>query len=180
MFNQIIVVEGTHDEAKIKEVFKDANCVITNGSEISKETLKLIEELAKTHEIIIFTDPDSPGERIRSRVLEVVPNARHAFIMKKKCISANHKKVGVEHATKEDIYFSLSHMMTLSDSKIELTMNDLLELRLTGYESSKPLRDKISESLNMGHPNAKTFLNRCRLFGITKDKLKEMVGEING
>ena len=41
----IIVVEGYHDEARIKSVFKDANCIVTNGSEISKETIDLIKEM---------------------------------------------------------------------------------------------------------------------------------------
>lgn len=37
--SKIVVVEGTHDEALIKQVFKGQACIVTNGSEISKETL---------------------------------------------------------------------------------------------------------------------------------------------
>ena len=33
--NSVIVVEGIHDEMKIKSVYPDANVVITNGREIS-------------------------------------------------------------------------------------------------------------------------------------------------
>ena len=83
----IIIVEGVHDEIKIKSVYPTAECIITNGSEISKETIKLIKTLALSHNIIIFTDPDSPGERIRKIVQEAVPNAKQAFLRKKDCIS---------------------------------------------------------------------------------------------
>ncbi|MCR5647360.1 MAG: toprim domain-containing protein [Acholeplasmatales bacterium] len=38
----IIVVEGTHDVIKIHEAYPNANCVITNGSEISIETINYI------------------------------------------------------------------------------------------------------------------------------------------
>ena len=43
--NDIIVVEGTHDEARIKLVYPNASCVVTNGLEISNDTLKLIKKL---------------------------------------------------------------------------------------------------------------------------------------
>lgn len=175
MFNQIIVVEGTHDEAKIKEVYKDAFCIITNGSEISDSTLKMIEEYAKTNEIIIFTDPDSPGERIRNKVMQVVPSAKHAFIKKNKCISNNHRKVGVEHASKEDIKASLESFLTPVERTNSITIDMLTDLGLVGSDNSSYLRGKISDELNIGKPNAKTFLKRINLFGITYDKLKEMV-----
>ena len=58
----IIVVEGLHDEINIKSVYPDATCVITNGSAVSDETIKLLKKLSKNNEIIIFTDPDSPAE----------------------------------------------------------------------------------------------------------------------
>ena len=73
--NDVIVVEGLHDEIKIKSVYPDAFCVITNGSEISDETLRYIKKLSESHNIIIFTDPDSPGERIRNKVPESLRNS---------------------------------------------------------------------------------------------------------
>ena len=51
----IIVVEGAHDVSKVKSVYPDANCIITNGREIAKETIDLIKKLSKTNNIIIFT-----------------------------------------------------------------------------------------------------------------------------
>ena len=83
----LIVVEGTHDEVKIKSVYPNANCIITNGSEISNETLDMIKKLSVDNNIIIFTDPDYPGERIRNKVASVIKNPMHAFLKKEDCIS---------------------------------------------------------------------------------------------
>lgn len=179
MFNQVIVVEGTHDESRIKEVYKDASCIITNGSEISEETLRMIKEAALHYQIVIFTDPDSPGERIRTRVTEIVPNALHAFIKKNKCISNNRKKVGVEHATHEDIRESLENLLTPCEMKAAITLNDLISLGLAGTASSANKRNAIADKLNIGKPNAKTFAKRVSLFGISLETLKKMVGELD-
>ena len=178
--SKIVVVEGTHDEALIKQVFKNQACVVTNGSEISKETLAMIKSLSFDNEIIIFTDPDHPGEKIRARVHEEVPNAIDCFIKKNDCISKNKKKVGVEHASKEEIATLLGPYLN-NDTFIKgnITRQDIIALGLTGANSAK-LREEVSLRLNIGRPNAKTFLNRLNMLGLSYQKLKEIVGEING
>ena len=178
MFNQIIVCEGTHDEHKILAAYPNARCVITNGSEIGEDTLNLIKELSKKYEIVIFTDPDSPGEKIRKRIVEIVPNAKHAFIKKDKCISTNNKKVGVEHATLTDIKEALENLLSPRDDVEPLTLSDLYELGLSGTPESSKLRQALGKKLNIGNPNTKTFIKRIAMLGIDKEKLKTMVGEI--
>lgn len=54
-------------------------------------------------------------------------------------------------------------------------MKDLYNLGLIGLEQSKKIRDAISLELNIGAPNAKTFLNRLNQFGISLEKLEELV-----
>ena len=177
--SDIIVVEGLHDEIKIKSVYPDAFCVITNGSEISDETLKYIKKLSESHGIIIFTDPDSPGERIRSEVLRVVPDAKCAFIHKRDAISHNKKKVGVEHATKEMIKLSLEPIYNKENKKSNnITNNDLFMLGLNGSKSSAKLREIISDKLNIGRPNNKSFLKRINQIGLTLIELRELLCQI--
>ena len=176
--DDIIVVEGTHDVIKIHEAYPNANCVITNGSEISIDTINYIKELSKSHNIIVFTDPDYPGERIRSKIEEIVPNCKHAFIRKKDAHSHNFKKLGVEHATKEVIIECLENVYDNNVSEGTITNLDLFELGLTGMENSSELRDKISDKLNIGKPNNKTFLKRLNLIGITKEKLEDLLCQI--
>lgn len=173
----VIVVEGTHDVSKIKSVYPDANCVITNGREIAKETIDLIKELSKNNNIIILTDPDSPGERIRSIITEAVPTAKQAFLRKKDCISSNNKKVGIEHASKDAIIEALGNVYS-SNSSISITNQDLYSLGLNGNNDSAILRDKISDILNIGRPNCKTFLKRLNLLGLTKKDVEELLCKV--
>ena len=174
--SKIVVVEGTHDEALIKQAFKNQTCIVTNGSEISSDTLKMIKELSKNHEIIIFTEPDYPGEKIRARVHEVVPGARDCFIPKNNCISKNRKKVGVEHAKIDEVKELLSPFLEGQNNICgNITYQDLVRLGLTGSNCAK-LREKVSASLNIGRPNAKTFLNRINMLGLDISILEELVG----
>lgn len=176
--NSVIIVEGIHDEMRIKSIYPEANVIITNGSEIKEETLCMIKELSKKNEIIIFTDPDYPGERIRSIVTAVVPEAKQAFIRKQDGISRNRKKVGIEHASKETIIASLNCLYSNVEQIKTITNLDLYELGLNGAEKSAKLREKIAEKLNIGRPNAKTFLNRLNLLQITKEELKRLCQEL--
>lgn len=180
-YEDIIVVEGNHDVIKIKKAFPNANCCITNGSEISLDTIKYLKEMSKLHRIIIFTDPDSPGEKIRSEILKEIPNALNAFIRKKDSISKNNKKVGVEHASIEDIKKALDGIynseIVTKESNIKLS--DLYDLGLIGDVNSSIIRDKISDMLNIGRPNSKQFLKRINSLGLELDKLKELKEEVN-
>ena len=171
----VIVVEGTHDEDKIKLAYPDAFVVVTNGSEVSKETLDMIKKLSENNNIIIFTDPDYPGERIRNLVSSVSKNVSHAFLKKKDCISSNKKKVGIEHASVELIKEALDNVYVNRNMNETITNNDLFDLGLIGNENSAKLRFLISDYLNIGHPNSKTFLKRLNFLGLTKKEVEDIL-----
>lgn len=172
--SSVIVVEGLHDKIRVESVFPDANIVITNGSEISEGIIELIKNLSKTNEIIIFTDPDSPGEKIRNQISLAVPNAAHAFLRKKDAFSKNKKKVGIEHASKGCILESLSYLYSNQGQPDTISLTDIYELELMGMPNSGSLRERISDELNIGKPNAKTFLKRVNMLQIKKEELKEL------
>ena len=71
MSNKIVVVEGSHDVQAIKRVFKNATCLITNGSEVLDETKSMLKALAKDNEIIVFTDPDFTKRRLAWSTLQM-------------------------------------------------------------------------------------------------------------
>lgn len=177
MDNQIIVVEGIHDQMRILSLFPNSHVVITHGREISKDTINMLKTLTQNNEIILFLDPDGPGEKIRNIITNEIPTAKQAFIPKKLCISTNKKKVGVEHASDNDIIEALRKVYTPKNVSANITINDLYEFGLIGNVNSLIIRNKISEELNIGAPNAKTFLKRINLFGITLDKLKELTNK---
>lgn len=173
----VIIVEGIHDEMRIKSIFKDANVLITNGREIDDSKIELIKKLSVDNDIIVFTDPDAPGERIRNIISDACPSVKHAFLRKKDCISKNKKKVGIEHASNEVIIEALQSLVEPNDENL-IAMSDLYELGLNGFKNSALIRDGVSEVLNIGKPNAKTFLKRINLLRITKEELGELVCKV--
>ena len=64
MIQEVLVVEGKMDVVAIDKAV-DADCIITGGFALHKKTLDDIEKAYKKRGIIILTDPDSAGERIR-------------------------------------------------------------------------------------------------------------------
>ncbi len=169
----LIVVEGKMDEALLSS-FIDADIVTTNGSAISEETLSFIEEASKTRNVILLLDPDSPGKKIRDTIAKKVPSAKHAFVPKEKSIKKH--KVGVAECDKETILEALSNLIPEKPGPASnLKMSDLLELGLTGNESSFALRKEAGAKLHIGITNAKTFLKRANALGITKERLEELI-----
>lgn len=178
MRKQVFIVEGQHDAAKLKEVLGDVNVVTTNGSDISKETLNLIKKLDLTHDLIIFTDPDYAGQRIRHEVSKDLTHVYHAFLKQERAISKNKKKIGIEHAAKADILFALHHIQHAKPNQTKhITTTFLFELGLIGHKNSKKKRNILANKLNLGHVNGKTLKARLNLFQINKEQVIEVIHE---
>lgn len=170
---EVIVVEGKSDLTLLKS-FLDAEIIITNGSEISKETLDLIKKANETCGVIVLTDPDYPGIRIRNKISEYIGDCKHAFIEKSKAIKG--KKVGVAETKKEDILNALKNVITYKKNiKKIVNESDLYELGLIGKEDSKQKREKVCKYYHLGWCNGKTFLKRVNMFGLTISDLKEVI-----
>ncbi len=173
---EVIVVEGYHDLAKLKAIYSNIDVYITNGSEISENTLEELKKLNQSRGLILFLDPDYQGERIRRIVSDYVGPTKHAFLMKKDCISKNKKKVGIEHANTAKIVGALfSFYTTQEEVKTHVKLNDLYALGLIGNPHSKDLRLKLGEILGIGLNNGKTLLYKVNMFGITLDEIKEVL-----
>ena len=177
MYNEVLVVEGKNDKARILAIFPDLQVITTNGSEISEETLDMIEKLSECNKIILFLDPDFPGERIRRKILERVPNCENVYINKKKAIDERKHKVGVEHANVEDIKEALSHRITFSNKVGKLVISDLYSLGLLGKPDSTLRRSFLAEKLHIGNPNGKTLLNRLNFLQMTYEEVEEILNE---
>lgn len=172
-----MVVEGYHDLAKLKAIYPEIDVVITNGSEISQETLIELKELNTQRGLILFLDPDYQGERIRRMINDYVGTTKHAFLLKKDCISKNRKKVGIEHAKDTIIIEQLNKYYISSDNSVKYSMNDLIAYKLMGHANSKALRKKVCEELGIGLCNAKTLLTKLNMFTISNKKLEEALKE---
>ena len=102
---EVIVVEGKDDTANLRR-FYEVDTYETRGSAINEDDLERIDKLNKLRGVIVFTDPDYNGERIRKIIMEAVPTAKHAFLNRGEASPKSKtrgRSLGVEHANFEDI-----------------------------------------------------------------------------
>ncbi|WP_264990297.1 ribonuclease M5 [Lysinibacillus piscis] len=178
---EIIVVEGKDDTVAIKRAVQ-ADTIETNGSAISEETLQRIQHAQNKRGVIVFTDPDYPGRRIRAIIEERVKGVKHAFLPKAKTIAKNGKGLGIEHAADEDIREALRQVYTPSDMthiQDSITMEDLITAHLIGHPKAKARRDRLGEILNIGATNGKQLHKRLKMFQITEEQFGAAITQLN-
>lgn len=167
----LIVVEGKTDKDLI-ESFLDADIVTTNGSEVSRETIDFIKAASIKRSVVVLTDPDAPGKRIRDILNNNIPGLLHAYIPKEKAIK--HHKVGVAESSKDIILEALNNLIPSSARPSSMiTPEDLYDLGLIGQENSVQIRHGLELKLHLGHTNGKSFLKRCQQLGLTRKDLED-------
>lgn len=165
---EVIVVEGRDDTAAIKRAV-NADTIETGGSAIHTWTIEKIRLAQQKRGVIIFTDPDYQGERIRKIISKAVPGCKHAFITQEN--GTKKGDIGVENATPEVIVQALSEVRTeMADTAGEITADDMLAHGLTSGATSKERRIKLGEKLGIGYANAKQMLQRLNAFQIKRDE----------
>ncbi len=175
---EIIVVEGKDDTAAVKRAV-DADTIETNGSALDEETIERIKRLADSRGVIIFTDPDYPGEKIRKQIAERVPHCKHAFLPQTKAKSKT-GRIGVEYATADEIRKALEDAVTMGEAAEEvISMEALIEHHLVGHENAKRCRKRLGELLKIGYANGKQLHKRLMMFRITKEQFLEALQQMD-
>ena len=75
---EVIVVEGKDDTANLRR-FYEVDTYETRGSAIDQDDLERIATLQELRGVIVFTDPDYNGERIRKIIMQEVPRPNMPF-----------------------------------------------------------------------------------------------------
>lgn len=173
---ETIVVEGKDDEAAIKRAVI-CDVIITRGFGIDEAIFKRIEKAAEMSGVIVFTDPDFAGERIRERISKRVSGCKHAFLSQSE---ATYKTdIGIENASPESILKALKKVRTIrTEASVTFDKRDLFRYELEGFEHSAQRRNLIGSELGIGYCNAKQFLNRLNHYGVTKDEFIKAIEKI--
>ncbi|GGH88337.1 ribonuclease M5 [Pullulanibacillus pueri] len=175
---EIIVVEGKSDTLAINRALT-ADTIETNGSAINKQTLNAIRHAQAVRGVIVFTDPDVPGEQIRRKITDYVPDCKHAFIKKKEAFGGKNHSLGIEHAAPEVIIEALKKVYTVSTEQPERIPRKLLTRKgLVGGSRSKARRQALCERLNIGYTNGKQLYKRLRMFQITQERFEEALQQV--
>ena len=178
---EVIVVEGKDDTANLKR-FYEVDTYETRGSAISDDDLERIEKLHDLRGVIVFTDPDYNGERIRKIIMQAIPTVKNAFLQRDEARPQSKTKgrsLGIEHASFEDLEKALAGVRGYYDDEhnFDITKSDLMRLGLRMGSDSRKRREYMGEKLRIGYCNGKQLLKRLNLFGISLADVEEAMGE---
>lgn len=161
---QAVVVEGKYDKIKLSSVI-DGVIIPTDGFNVfkNKETLALIRYFAETTGIIILTDSDAAGFKIRSFLKGAVGKGEILNVYvpdifgkeRRKTAPSKEGKLGVEGMEKEIILEAFRKAGIAAEEEVEqsqrepITKLDLYECGLSGGKNSSAMRKKLLAELKL-------------------------------
>ena len=159
---QAVIVEGKYDKIKLSSIL-DAVIITTNGFSVmkNKEKLEIIRFYAQNKGIIILTDSDSAGFKIRNYLKGAIKNGKIINVYvpdifgkeKRKAAPSKEGKLGVEGIDKEIILDAFKKAGIISYDKDAdndpITRIDLYECGLSGGENSSEKRKVLLQQLGM-------------------------------
>lgn len=186
---QAVVVEGKYDRKRLSEIL-DATIVETGGFRVfsNEETISMLKILAKECGIIIFTDSDFAGFRIRNFLKNKITEGEiiNAYLPdvkgkeKRKDKPSKEGLLGVEGFSEDDIIKALTVAGVTSFESTEkkgerITRFDLFELGLSGGRNSAQKRSIILEKLALPSHLSSTVLPDVLSSIITRDDFYSLV-----
>jgi ribonuclease M5 len=178
IIQETIVVEGKDDETAVKKAVK-AEIITTSGFGIKESVFEQIKWANEKNGVIVFTDPDWAGEKIRERINRKIPGCKNAYLSQDE---ADRKgNIGVENASPENIIDALLKAKTIISDNIsdEFSMEDLIKAGLSGVEHSAEKRNRIGKILRIGYANSKKFLSRLNHYKITREEFNKALDIIS-
>lgn len=158
---EAVVVEGKYDKIRLSSVI-DAVVIVTNGFRIFKdaEKLALIRYYAEKTGIIILTDSDSAGRKIRGYIKGAVKNGtvKNVHIPdifgkeRRKEKPSAEGKLGVEGIDADILLEAFRRAGITSSERTttpDITKTVMFELGLSGRQNSSTLRKKLQKRLGL-------------------------------
>lgn len=191
--DKAVIVEGKYDKIRL-ENFIDALIIETDGFRIfsDKEKIAFIRRLAKEKGLIIITDSDAAGFRIRNFIKNIAADGEiiNVYIPdvfgkeKRKFQPSKEGKLGVEGLTEEIITQAMSKAgITHTDGAPvngrKITVTDLFEDGLTGSENAKERKYRFLRNLELPCRMSNNQLLRLLNTFMSFEDYKNAVNEIS-
>ncbi len=186
---EAVIVEGKYDKIKLSAII-DTVIVETDGFAVfkDKEKQKLIRFLADKRGIIIMTDSDSAGFKIRNFINGITKseNIKNVYIPdiygkeKRKTEASKEGKLGVEGMKSDVILSALQKSGVLCDEnekteRREITHTDFFEDGISGGENSSEIRKALAKQLDLPERISSSSLLKIINVYMTYDEYKEAV-----
>lgn len=191
--NEAVIVEGRYDKIRLSGVI-DAVIIETEGFGIFKnrEKQRLIKFLAEKKGIVILTDSDSAGFKIRSFIKSITKseNIKNAYIPdvygkeKRKTEASKEGKIGVEGMDTETLLTALKRAGVCCEQNEksgsrEITHTDFFLDKISGGENSAARRKALALSLDLPERISSSALLKIINSYMTYDEYKEAVAKLD-
>ena len=185
VLDAVIIVEGEHDRQAVQRAVQ-ADCVVTGGHALTAELLGRLRLLSERRGLVILTDPDHTGERIRRILTKHFPEAQHAYVPRAEATAKN--DIGIENATTHSIRMALAsvHSPVLAANAPDssafhpLSWSEFLQLGLTGTPHSAVRRERLGALLGIGHGTARTFWQKLNSYRVSREHIEAALAAIDG
>ncbi|MDO4744344.1 MAG: DUF4093 domain-containing protein [Clostridia bacterium] len=189
---ETIVVEGKFDREILKKV-TDAPIICTGGFSLytNKNIINSIRKMAERTGVIVLTDSDSAGFRIRNYIKQCVGErgvVKHAYIPsvegkeRRKDRPGKEGLLGVEGMTEELLSQILKSVTEVKEYGIkdepEITKTMLFEDGLSGGEGSSEKRRKLVKALGLPLRMSANAMLDILNSAIGYEEYKKALGEI--
>lgn len=176
---EVIVVEGKDDTKQIEKAV-NADTYETNGSALSAADIARLKKLQASRGLIVFTDPDFNGERVRKMISQAIPGVKHAFIRRDQGVPTEaHGSLGVEHADPEVIQAALANVYTEEEqAAAKYSRHDLAAAGLLSGKGARTRRERLGQILGIGYGNGKQLLHRLNLFRVAPSQFAAAIQQI--
>ena len=161
----VLIVEGTSDVAFLS-TFLEALFFTTNGLDINSEKLQFLSAASKVNNLIIMTDPDDAGERIKNTIKSQINGVFEVKIEKNS--RKNYKKSGVAESDKQVVLNALKPFVT--DKELFREKYDLAALISLSVNPTKK-REEIVNKYGLINGNNKSLENQLRILKINREEL---------
>lgn len=189
---QAVIVEGKYDKIKLSSII-DGLIITTDGFSIfkDKEKTALIRRLAENQGIIILTDSDSAGFKIRNYIRGCTQKGKITNIYipdifgkeKRKAVPSKEGKLGVEGVSTDILKDAFEKAGIVSENteksrRDEITRIMLYDDMLMGREGSEAKRKKLLKKLSLPEMLSVTCLLEVLNSMYSLDEYKNALKEI--
>ena len=182
---QTVIVEGKYDKIRLSNII-DAKIITTGGFDIFGDAPKraMLRSIAKKNGIIVLTDSDRAGFRIRTHLSGSLPkeNVIHLYIPQREGKEARKEHaskdgyLGVEGIGDEELEALFLPFATSEErQRAELSKTDMYELGLSGGKNSSELRQRLALSLGLPKNMSANALLAALNIMFTKKEVEDAV-----
>ena len=186
--SEVLVVEGKYDKIKLSQLF-DTLILTTDGFRIykNKEKLQLLRRIAAERGVIVLTDSDSAGFRIRNYIRQCLGSVpvKHVYVPavagreRRKKQAGAEGLLGVEGLDDRTLTDAvLAQAVQASASENPVTTAELYEWGLLGGPNSAALRAQLARAAQLPpHLSSGALLSVLNTL-YTRPQLEELIQKL--